>query len=76
MGTLNALMLPLTVLAAVGSAVIARLLFAFSTSAVQWPAYAGPWVRWNHLRTVMGVLAALSFTMATVQSARAGASGA
>ncbi|CAN7659159.1 MULTISPECIES: DUF1772 domain-containing protein [unclassified Variovorax] len=171
MATLNALMLPLTVLAAVGSAVIAGLLFAFSTSvmkalsqlppeqgmaamqninvtiqnpvflgvfagtallcavlvlrallhandaatwwlvvgaaayligtfgvtmvfnvpmnntlaraeaseavaAVQWPAYVGPWVRWNHLRTVMGVLAALSFTVAAVQWARAGASGA
>lgn len=171
MATLNALMLPLTVLAAVGSAVIAGLLFAFSTSvmkalsqlppeqgmaamqninvtiqnpvflgvfagtallcavlvlrallhandaatwwlligaaayligtfgvtmvfnvpmnntlaraeasaavaAVQWPAYVGPWVRWNHLRTVMGVLAALSFTLAAVQSGRAGTSGA
>jgi uncharacterized membrane protein len=29
-----------------------------------WTDYVDRWVRWNHLRTLMGIVAALSFTLA------------
>lgn len=29
-----------------------------------WPAYVAPWLRWNHVRTVMSVIAALLLTYA------------
>jgi len=31
----------------------------------QWRAYRGPWTRWNHVRTVACLLAALAFTLGT-----------
>ena len=33
-------------------------------AAAIWTDYVEKWVRWNHLRTLMGVVAALSFTLA------------
>lgn len=32
----------------------------------QWPAYRGPWTRWNHVRTVACLLAAAAFAHALV----------
>jgi uncharacterized membrane protein len=55
---------------------LARAEASAAVAAAQWPAYVVPWVRWNHFRTVMGIVAALSFTMGAVQWARAGASSA
>ena len=38
---------------------------AASTQAREtWAIYLAKWVRWNHLRTLMGTLAALCFTLA------------
>jgi uncharacterized membrane protein len=33
-------------------------------AAAIWTDYVEKWVRWNHLRTLMGVVAAFSFTLA------------
>lgn len=33
---------------------------------VQWPAYRGPWTRWNHVRTVACLLAAAAFAHSLV----------
>jgi len=41
-----------------------------AVAAVQWPAYVGRWVQWNHVRVVMGIVAALSFTWGAVQLGR------
>jgi uncharacterized membrane protein len=51
MATLNAFMLPLTVLAAVGSALIAGLLFAFSTSVMKALSQLPPEQGWPPCRT-------------------------
>jgi uncharacterized membrane protein len=77
MSFLNAYVLPLTVLAALGSGLIAGLFFTFSNTIMQALSrmYVGPWLRWNHVRTVASIAAALSFTLsftlATVQLGRA-----
>ncbi|SEL42519.1 Uncharacterized membrane protein [Variovorax sp. YR750] len=50
---------------------LARADATAAVAAVQWPAYVEPWLRWNHVRTVASIVAALAFTLAAVQMSRA-----
>ncbi|MBM0105543.1 DUF1772 domain-containing protein [Steroidobacter sp. S1-65] len=45
---------------------LASLTPAASDMETQWPAYRGPWTRWNHVRAVACLLAAAAFAHALV----------
>ncbi|MGJ7498795.1 DUF1772 domain-containing protein [Variovorax sp. ZT5P49] len=49
---------------------LARADATAAVAAVQWPAYVEPWLRWNHVRTVASIAAALAFMMAAIQLGR------
>lgn len=52
---------------------LARSEATAAVAAVQWPAYVEPWLRWNHVRTVTCIVAALAFTVASIQMGRSSA---
>lgn len=44
--------------------VLASTRVSVESAAEAWPSYVAPWLRWNHVRTVMSVIAALWLTYA------------
>lgn len=49
-----------------------RLQASAAIAATQWPAYVGPWLRWNHVRTAASIVATLGFMWGAVQAGRVG----